>query len=281
MILIVDSGSTKADWVVAENGTVVFRHHTCGMNPCVQSYDEIERTVEQAAMELAVQGFPLQAVYYYGAGCTLEKSEMMAALLQRYWGQAVHVEVQSDLPGAARAVCGRADGVACILGTGSNSCLFLNGQIAAQTPALGYILGDEGSGASLGKRFLNGILKGSLPAWLRDEFFETMQTTQQDILARVYQAPMPNRFLASLSPFISAHTHIEAVNELVTDNFKDFLKRNVMPYNRSDLPLGVVGSVAFHYQTQLKTAAEAMQLSIGKIEKSPIEGLVRYHSIDR
>lgn len=281
MILIADSGSTKTDWVVAEKGRVVFQHRTCGMNPCVQSYDEIERTVEQTAMELAVQGFPLQAVYYYGAGCTPEKLEMMTGLLQRYWGQAVHIEVHSDLNGAARAVCGKADGVACILGTGSNSCLFLNGEIAAQTPALGYILGDEGSGTALGKRFLNGILKGSLPASLRNEFFEAMETSPQDILYRVYQAPMPNRFLASLSPFISAHIDIEGVNELVTANFQDFLERNIVPYHRTDLSLGVVGSVAFHYQSQLKTAASALQFSIGKIEKSPVEGLVRYHSTTR
>ena len=277
MILIADSGSTKTTWVGVEHAKEVFRKDRGGLNPVIQSHDEIEREVEQLAMNVACEGCVVEAIYFYGAGCNAMFVGVMEELLKRYFGENVKMEVNSDLLGAARAVCGNTDGVACILGTGSNSCLFLNGEIVQNTPALGFILGDEGSGADLGKRFLNGILKGRLPQSIRDEFLEEYELSFATIISKVYKEAMPNRFLASFAPFIKLHLHEKAVRELVVEAFVQYLQRNITPYKRADLGLGVVGSVGYHFQNELKEAADRLQLKIAKIIKAPIEELVNYH----
>ena len=278
MILIADSGSTKTTWVGVEHAKEVFRKDRGGLNPVIQSHDEIEREVEQLAMNVACEGCVVEAIFFYGAGCNAMFVGVMEELLKRYFGENVKLEVNSDLLGAARAVCGNTDGVACILGTGSNSCLFLNGEIVQNTPALGFILGDEGSGAVLGRMFLNAMFKGQLPENIKNKFLDTYQLSLASIINNVYKQPMPNRFLASFSPFIYEHLHIEAVRELVKTNFRQFIERNLMPYNRLDLPLGVVGSVGFYYQSILKEVAKEMGITIGEVIKSPISALIIYHT---
>lgn len=190
------------------------------------------------------------------------------------------VEAHGDLLGAARAVCGQSAGVACILGTGANSCLYDGNDIVQNTPPLGYALGDEGSGAVLGIRFLNALYKGFMPDAVATDFQRDMNMTTADVIARVYRQPMANRFLASLSPFISSHLHEPQVRQLVVDNFRDFFRRNIVQYGHRDLPVGFVGSMAFHYAEQLAEAAACEGFSVGRVIKSPIDGLAAYHHND-
>ena len=176
MKLIVDSGSTKTDWCFAQSSDTYVLVQTDGINPIVQSFDEIVSVVQDQMLTRAKQQFidvaSLENVFFYGAGCTPEHSHIVEEALHSALGESVSVYVESDLLAAARALCGTHPGIACILGTGSNSCYFDGDKIKEHTPALGYILGDEGSGAVLGRTFINGILKGTLPQELRDEFFE-------------------------------------------------------------------------------------------------------------
>ena len=167
--------------------------------------------------------------------------------------------------------------MACILGTGANSCLYDGEQIVQNTPALGYILGDEGSGSVLGRMFLNAIFKNPLFIRIRDEFLATNKLTQADIIRKVYREPMANRWLASLSPFIHDHLSEPVVRDLVIDNFRSFFRKNLRPYQRLDLPVHFVGSMAHHFSKQLEEAAQEEGFIMGHILQSPIDGLLKYH----
>ena len=202
----------------------------------------------------------------------------MIALLQEAFPQAKEIEAHSDLLGAARALCGHNYGIASILGTGANSCLYDGKRIIANTPALGYILGDEGSGGVMGKLFLHELYKGVLSKNIRLEFEQEYSLKMSDVIQRVYREPMPNRFLASLAPFIHRHLSDPAVKRLVTDNFRDFFRYNIRPYNHSEFPVSFVGSVAWYFRDQLAEAADIEGFTLGTILKSPIEGLLRFHT---
>jgi len=201
----------------------------------------------------------------------------MIAILQEAFPQAKQVEAHSDLLGAARALCGHNYGIASILGTGANSCLYDGEVIAQNTPALGYILGDEGSGAVLGRRFLNALYKGVLSEKIKADFEAATGLTMADIIDRVYRQPHANRFLASLSEFIHSHLDDEAVRQIVIGNFDDFFQKNIVPYNRRDLPVNFVGSIAWHYQSELQASAARQGFTLGTVLQSPIEGLLRFH----
>jgi hypothetical protein len=217
-------------------------------------------------------------VYFYGSGCTPSHVPMMKQTLAQVF-PANKIEVYSDLMASARALCQHEAGIACILGTGSNSCLYDGEQIVQNTPALGYILGDEGSGSVLGRMFMNAIFKNPAYADFRDQYLKEQKLTQNDIIQKVYREPMGNRFLATTSLFIEQHLGSPLLRQLVIDNFRNFFRNNVKPYNRTDLPVGVVGSMAFHYRGQLEEAARLEGFKLGQIMKSPMEGLITYHSV--
>ena len=179
---------------------------------------------------------------------------------------------------ASRAVCQHQEGLACILGTGSNSCYYDGVKIAENVPPLGYILGDEGSGAVLGKLFLNALFKGTLPASMKEDFLQKSSLTYPEIIQRVYRQPMANRFLASTSLYIYEHLDVPALRELVKDNFRDFFRKNIAKYQRPDLSIGAIGSIAYHYRDLLREVAEEEGYTLGKVAKSPMEGLVAFHS---
>lgn len=281
MKLIVDSGSTKTDWCFAESSDVYVLVHTDGINPVVQSYDEILSVVQEQMLPRAKQQSldlaSLEEVYFYGAGCTPELKAVVENALRVAVGEKPSVYVDSDLLAAARALCGTDSGIACILGTGSNSCYYDGEEIKEHTPALGYILGDEGSGAVLGRNFINGILKGTLSQNLRDEFLEEYQTSQADIIDKVYHSATPNRFLASLSKFILSHIDDDCLETLVVRNFENFIISNIRNYSEAKPIINAVGSVAFLYRKQLEQAAMLQGYELGKILKSPLEGLLDYH----
>jgi N-acetylglucosamine kinase-like BadF-type ATPase len=280
MIIIADSGSTKTEWVVAApNGQIQERMITEGINPFHQSEGQIREILTTHLSTLTSHHFPLSSLHFYGSGLRPEFRPIMKKVLESHFGLSEeHIEAESDLLGAARALCGREEGIACILGTGANSCHYNGQQIVANTPPLGYILGDEGSGAVIGRNFLNAIYKGSLPDSLRKSFEETFQMTMADVIQRVYREPLANRWMASLSTFISQQLpHYPELAQLIVDSFRIFFRRNVLPYQRSDLPIAATGSIAFYYQPQLKLAASLEGLCLQKVEQAPMEGLLRYH----
>ncbi len=281
MILIADSGSTKTDWVLAGQEVV----HTQGITPVHQSPDDIRQILEQELLpQLGGLVDSLSAVFFYGSGCTPAHIPVMQQLLKEALStlhvpsSTLRVEVHSDLMAAARALCGRDEGIACILGTGANSALYDGERMVQNTPALGYILGDEGSGAVLGRSFMNAIFKNPDFADIREEYLAEQQLTMADIIQRVYREPMANRFLASTSLYIGGHLDNPLLEELVVDNFRQFFRRNIAPYQRPDLPVHFVGSMAQHYRNQLLQAAAAEGYVVGRVMKSPLEGLVAYHS---
>lgn len=276
MILLADSGSTKTDWALARNGSLVKQITTEGINPFFQTEEEISRIVHERLMP-ALDGAMPHEVHFYGAGCAFpEKNHLVEQAITRHLP--VPVEIGSDLLGAARSLCGRRPGIACIMGTGSNSCYYDGQTIAANVSPLGYVLGDEGSGAVLGRLLVGDCLKNQLPAPLKEAFFKRFDLTPQLILDRVYKQPFPNRFLASLSPFLIEHIDEPCIHRLVLNSFKSFFTRNVMQYDYRGVKVHFTGSIAYYYREVLDEAARALQIELGHIVRSPLEGLVTYHS---
>ena len=276
MKLIADSGSTKTDWVLADGADIRARLQTQGINPFHQSEDDI-RSILHAMGEVRDAKYEHLTIHFYGSGIRPELEPLMERLLREAFSQAAAVEAHSDLLGAARAVCGRCEGIACILGTGANSGLYDGQQIVRNTPPLGYVLGDEGSGAVLGRQLLNALYKSFMPSSLLADFQLFTGMDMADVISRVYRQPLANRFLASLSPFIKAHLDLPEMRQMVIGCFRDFFSRNVVQYGRRDLPVGFVGSIADCYREQLAEAAAAEGFALGSILKSPIDGLVAYH----
>lgn len=275
MILIADSGSTKTDWCVVENGESILRFKTRGTNPFFQTEEEIGKEIE-AGLLPSLKGFEPSAIYFYGAGCAFpEKNDMIRRAVNRYLS--VPVEVGSDLLAAARALCGDQPGIACIMGTGSNSCYYDGREIVKNVSPLGFILGDEGSGAVLGKLLIGDVLKDQLPPALKDQFLTQYELTPALIMDKVYRQPFPNRFLAGFSPFIREHLDEPAIWELVTRSFLAFFTRNVKQYDYFEQSVHLVGSVAWYYQDVLKEIAFDLGIRLGTIARSPMEGLVAYH----
>jgi len=276
MILIADSGSTKTDWCVSAQGRQLQRITTQGINPYFQSEDVIEQEIRSALLpELPTHTF--DALRFYGAGCLPEKIPVIQSVLNRCL-EVKTIEVNSDMLGAARGLSGRNPGIVCILGTGSNSCYYDGVKIAGNVSPLGFILGDEGSGAVLGKLLVGDLLKNQLPSALKEKFLKEFDLTPGMIIERVYRQPFPNRFLASLSPFLLRNIGEPAVRSLVFNSFRSFLTRNVMQYDYKRYPVYFIGSIAYHYREILEEAVLAVGMQLGGIMQKPMDGLVRYHS---
>ena len=279
MILIADSGSTKTDWCVVEKGELVQQIFTKGTNPFFQSEEEISNEIATALLpELKTDEF--DAIYFYGAGCGFsDKIAVVHRALTKHLKVKGEVEVATDMLAAARGLCGRESGIACIMGTGSNSCYYDGQNIVANVSPLGFILGDEGSGACLGKLMVGDLLKNQMTPELKEKFLQQFNLTPADIIDRVYRKPFPNRFLASLSPFLSQNINEPCVHDLVLNSFKAFFKRNIMQYdNYQNLKVNFIGSVAYYYKDVLAEAAQAMGIQLGTIIQSPMEGLIKYHA---
>lgn len=272
MTLIADSGSTKTHWALAGSGSVLAQ--TQGINPVHQSREQMADILVKELLPHVPHPSAIKRIQFYGAGCTAANAAIVESLLIELF-PAARVEVGTDLLGAARALFADRPGIACILGTGANSGLYNGHDIMANTPPLGYILGDEGSGANLGIRFLNALYKGRLPRHVAEDFERETQLTYADIIGRVYREPMANRFLASLTPFIHSQLYVPEVSRLVEEAFTDFFRRNLSPYGRRDLPVGFVGSIAFHFSQQLSCVAQREGYTMGEIVKAPIEKLKR------
>jgi len=276
MLLIADSGSTNCNWVLASRGgEIAGRYQTNGINPFFQDEREISNSVKS---ELNIVPGRLYAIYFYGAGCSFPEKKAVIEKALRGVFDAGSVHVESDLLGAARSLCGNEAGIAAILGTGSNSCYYDGMAIARQVPSLGYILGDEGSGAVMGKRLLSGIFKNQLPSHLCQKFHEAHPIGMAVVLEQVYRQPFPNRFLAGFTRFIKSNIAEESLNHLVKQCFIEFFEKNINQYHGDEkLPANFTGNVAWHFGDQLREAASLTGNKIGKITSNPVEGLVNFH----
>ena len=283
MKLVVDSGSTKTDWGFFNTVYDLKAVKTQGINPCHQSEEEIRNIIRNELLP-NTQNIDLgtvSEVFYYGAGCATESiCTQMASLLKEFIPNA-SIAVDSDMLGAARALCGHAEGVACVLGTGSNSCLYNGKEIEDQVPSLGYILGDEGSSAALGRRLIGDCLKRQLPEAVSREFMERYSLTKESIIESVYRKPLPNRFIAGFAPFVYDKRAIPEVHKMIIQCFSEFFTRNVINYHKPWLPVHFVGSLAGSFAEELRETADSLGMTIGKIEASPMSGLVDYHATDR
>ena len=279
MNLIADSGSTKTDWCVVENGQPIQQISTKGINPFFQSEEEISNEIATSLLP-QLKTNALDAVYFYGAGCGFpDKIAMVHRAITKHLQIKREVEVNTDMLAVAHGLCQHEAGIACIMGTGSNSCYYDGKQIVSNVSPLGFILGDEGSGAVLGKLLVGDILKNQMTPELKEKFLKQFGLTPADIIDHVYRKPFPNRFLASLSPFLAQNIDEPCIHALVLGSFKSFLKRNVMQYeNFRNSKVHFIGSVAFYYKTILAEAAQEMNIQLGTIIKSPMEGLIKYHS---
>lgn len=271
-ILIADGGSTKIDWTVV-SGISQKTFRSPGINPVLWDIGKIDQMLREGLPHEILSD--VESVYFYGAGCLGRSAEKMQEALMRVVAHDAEIEVESDLLGAARALFGNERGIACILGTGSNSALYDGKEIISNIHPLGYILGDEGSGASIGKHFLNALYKGRLPESLRKDFETETGLTYDDVIDHVYRQPMANKFLASLVIFVSKRR--KECAELLNEEFDNFIEKDILPYNHCELPVGIVGGVGYEFYEELKEIFLRHKLKLNKVVAKPMENLVDYH----
>ncbi len=276
MKIIADSSSTRTEWALVDGTTVVEHAFTEGLNPYFMTRREISHSIR---LELPEAFFRKrwEHVYFYGAGCAnAERNKIMESSLVAQFKTPVTVE--SDLLGAARGLLVRQPGLACILGTGSNSCLYDGQKIIKNVRAAGFILGDEGSGVNLGKTFVADCLKNIAPAQLVEQFYEKFHVTPDDIMDDVYSGQFQSRTLSAYSFFLAEHLDNEYVYQLVYTALMQFFTRNIAAYDYNDYPICFVGSTACAYSDVLKRVASDFGAKISKIERCSMPGLIAYHS---
>ena len=276
MKLIAESSTTRTDWALVEGAEIVEHAYTTGLNPYFQSRREISHSIRLELPEVFFRR-KLEHVYFYGAGCAnTEKCKIMESSLVAQFKTPVTVE--SDLLGAARGLLVREPGLACILSTGSNSCPYNGLEIEKTVAPLGFILGDEGSGAYMGKRMIADMLKGLAPRDLTEAFFEKNNVTPNMLLDEVYSNKLPSKLLSQYSVFLRENLDNSYCYRLVYNAFMEFFTRNIISYDYTGIPLSFVGSVCVMYQPILLKVASDFGAQIKKIIRNSMPGLVAYHS---
>jgi glucosamine kinase len=277
MILIADSGSTKTDWRLVTEDSVIAQVYTAGFNPMYQEADEIYKELNDVLLPQLQDQHPT-AIYYYGAGCSSpERNKRVEDALSMAFPDALYY-VDHDLLGAARALCGRKPGIACILGTGSNTCLYDGVNITDNVPSLGFLLGDEGSGAYMGKLLIKAYLYRELPEDLAQSLKNTFNLTKDGILDTLYSSSIPSKYMATFAKFMHEKQKNPIIRAMIYENFSEFFERHVLKYkDHENLPVNFVGSIAFHFSDILKQVAQKYGLHVETIIKSPSEGLISYH----
>ncbi len=278
MILIADSGSTKTEWRLIDQTSQVQAIRTDGLNPYYQDTPTITKTLSEQLVS-ALHGAVVHEVFFYGAGCAnAETCATVANALQAVLPQAIAIDVQSDMLGAARAACGHEPGVACILGTGSNAALYNGQTISSPGYSLGFWLGDEGSGGHLGKQVVLAYLHQQLPPDLAEAFAQAYPLDRLTVLDNAYHQPFPNRYFARFAPFLSQHSQHPFVQNLVSQSLSNFLRLYVSRVAPGNMPVvNFVGSVAFYFQDILRRVGQEQGYLIGQILPAPINALVEYH----
>ena len=274
--LIADSGSTKAEWCLIDGKkkkTII----TQGISPYFLNTSEIETILHKELLP-KLKGISPDEIFYYGTGCSNPNNVIVVKKALKNLFKSAKIKVTHDLMGAAIALCGKQKGVACILGTGSNSCYYNGKTIVKNSPGLGYILGDEGSGAYLGKKVVQYFLYNTYEPDLMDRFNLKYNTTAAEILEHVYKMPLPNRYLASFVPFLIENRGHYMIENIIEDAFNDFFFQHVYKYKESwTMPVNFIGSVAFGFKDILKDMCSTYELELGKVLKNPMEGLTKFH----
>jgi N-acetylglucosamine kinase-like BadF-type ATPase len=276
MILIADSGSTKTEWRELTDGVAGKSYISTGINPFFLKSDDIVNLLRKEMSEVECQS--VSHVYFYSTGCSNSvKEEIVREALGRFFVSA-ELFVGSDLLGAARSLCLNSAGIACIIGTGSNSCYYDGKMIVSNVSPLGYILGDEGGGAVIGKKLVSGVLKKQLPGIVIENFFRAYPYSPAEILDNVYNMPFPNRFLGQFARFIADNIHIPELQAIITSSFDEFIIRNVLQYPEAKkFPIHFTGSIAYHFRPYLEDVLMKYRLQPGIFTLSPMDNLVLYH----
>ena len=274
MVLIVDSGSTKSEWTILNNDKVVLQRELEGISPFFHNEDQMMRTFR----EIPPDG--VRQIHYYGTGCSTGANRAKVHLaLKQAFPQVQLVEVDSDIMGAARGLCQHDPGIAGILGTGSNSCVFDGESIIEQHGGLGYILGDEGSGAVLGKMLMQDYLNHKLPSHLEQELKEQYNVNRTLLLQKVYREPLPNRYLASFAPIVHHYRLEPYIQQLLSRHFRAFFENLSLAFSSyKELPLHLTGSVAWYFKAEILEVSKQFPLKIGTILRTPTPGLIQFHS---
>lgn len=276
--VIVDSGATKAEWVVCNSaGDIIQSFVTAGISPFYLSQKEIEILLHQE-VTLNISTNEVERLFYYGTGCSQEdKIKIIENALQSLF-QKTKIAVAHDLIASARATCLHQAGIACILGTGSNSCVFDGATIIDQIPSLGFLLGDEGSGAWMGKSILTSFYYREMPKDLELLFQQFFPKSREEILNEIYDSTTPNQVVASYMTFVKENIRHEFVRKMAKQSFQLFIKRMIMKYqNHLHLPVHFIGSIAFFQQEILQEVLQEFSLKPGRIIRSPMEGLINFH----
>lgn len=285
MKLIVESGATKTDWMALGDDGSRISVRTGGMNISSMPENAVNEVVDSAASEFLKSGVSrFQDIHFYAAGLICQPGETLPAMavtvdkvLRGFFPDAV-IEYASDTLAAARAVCGHEAGIAAILGTGSNSCLYDGERIVRNVRSGGFILGDEGGAARLGKLFISDFIKGLVPEPVAGEFERDFEVDYMTVVKNVYKGESPSGYLGSFAPWItSRYDSCDYVRELVDDNFRDFFERALKQYDTVSLPVGVVGGFAYANKDILIRLAEPYGIRFSRIIKAPMEGLVDFH----
>lgn len=275
--LIADSGATKAEWCLLQNGRkrTLF---TQGISPYFLTTAQITEILQKELLP-KLKKTVVGEIYYYGTGCAnpVNAKSVKNAISNVF--KKTKIEVTHDLMGAARALCGRKKGIACILGTGSNSCYFDGKKIVKNSPGLGYVLGDEGSGAYLGKKVIQYYLYGTFDEELRGRFDLTYTTNKAEILENVYKKPLPNRYLAGFAKFLADNRGHYMIENIIEDGLNDFFFNHLCKYRETwTMPVHFAGSVAFGFKDVLQQLCNSYEFELGRVMKNPMEGLIEYHS---
>lgn len=278
LTLIADSGSTKTDWVLIDRDKVFSNLKTIGFNPYFQTKEQISKELQQNLKPFLSEHISkISHIYYYGAGCSNETNckIVLDGIYQAL--ELRNIDIHHDLLAAARALCGQKPGIACILGTGSNSCLYDGKKVIENVPSVGYLFGDDGSGAHIGKTLIQAYFDNSLPEKIRLEF-EKNGYHREEILDNVYKKGMPSRYLASVSKFVSAHLKDPYMRKLVKSCFVSFFHKQIGKYSNSrEYTVNSVGSIGFYYKEILAEVVNEEGYKLGKVIESPIDGLIDYH----
>lgn len=280
MILIADSGSSKIDWRLLSLSGRIGQTQTPGFNPYYQPIQDLHDIIQQHLLPLTEEE-RVKKIYFYGTGVSSQKNkDVMRETFLKYFPD-VYTEIDWDLLAAARALCGEEPGIACILGTGSNSCLYNGHEITGQVANLGWILADEGSGTSLGKKILFDYLRKKMPPELEAQFHKRFPLSREEFLEKVYQGEKPGTFLASFSRFIFQHLKDPYCYQLVYKSFEEFFENTVMAYEGyRNLKVHFVGSIAFYFSDLVRQVANDKGVTVKNILEAPIAGLTLFHQKD-
>jgi len=278
MILIADSGSTKTSWILTDGRSIINQISTIGFNPNYYKDNDFENIIKNELLPFLVD-IKISNIYFYGSGCsTSTNCTIIKNILSRIFINAT-IDIRHDLFGAAVALLNNKKGIACILGTGSNSCSWDGEQIIENVPSVGYLLGDEGSGIHIGKKILKGVLENKAPNSIIDNFYNHYNTNFDETITNLYNLPKPNQYISAISIFAKNNIQNDWVRSMVKQSFVDFIKNQVVQYhNYSKLKVSFTGSIAYYFSEILTESCAENNIIIGDIMKDPILGLYNYHS---